>query len=148
MIIWARNMHACLLQIAVAPRFIKPVSGVCGGLAKLVGNGFVVVSRGRQKRVAGPGLWVWNTVSVQECLERTLRPPAATTTVNDVIMTTTTQTTKKLKTTYESKIHPLTLPYASSAVLSVSSHAFLTLSTSQFFDFACSTSICWPFSDR
>lgn len=88
--------NACLLQVAVAPGFIKPVSGVRGGLAKLVGNGVVVVSRGRQKRVAGPGLWVWNPMSVQECLERTLRPSTTnqTTTVNDVIMTTTTQNTK------------------------------------------------------
>lgn len=62
------------LEIGIGPGLVQPVSGVSDGLANLIGNGLVVGASSLEKRVAGAGSRVRNTVVIEEGLDLRLGP--------------------------------------------------------------------------
>jgi hypothetical protein len=62
------------LDVRVRPRRVEPVTGVGGGLAKLVGGGLVVLADGLEERVTLAGLGNGNAVLVGESLELRVGP--------------------------------------------------------------------------
>jgi len=63
-----------LLEIRIGPRFVKPVSRICGSLTNLLGGTFVAFTSGLVGLVAGTWLRNRDAMTVAERLERRVSP--------------------------------------------------------------------------